>query len=156
MSGQVESIFRQVIVEASQERCFRVFTEQLDAWWPRSHHIGKSPLKKTEFETRLGGLWVSTSEDGSRDTIGRIVAWEPPARFVVTWEIDGDWKCDPSFVTHVEVNFISEGPKRTRVTIEHRDLHRYGVKREAFTTSIGGPGGWQGLLERFAKQALLE
>jgi hypothetical protein len=28
-------------VKASVEHAFRVFTEDMDSWWPRTHHIGK-------------------------------------------------------------------------------------------------------------------
>ena len=36
---------KHVLVRAPQDRAFRVFTENLDSWYPREHHIGKSPLK---------------------------------------------------------------------------------------------------------------
>ena len=45
-----------ITVEASQERAFEVFTAGIDTWWPRSHHIGKSPMKKNIVEGRRAPL----------------------------------------------------------------------------------------------------
>jgi hypothetical protein len=49
-----------ITVKASPERAFRVFAEEFDSWWPRSHHIGKAPMKKTmiqvEVASRRGSL----------------------------------------------------------------------------------------------------
>lgn len=39
-----------ITVKASAERAFHVFTAELDGWWPRSHHIGKAPMKKAILE----------------------------------------------------------------------------------------------------------
>jgi hypothetical protein len=44
---------RSVTVNASVERTFRVFSEGFDSWWPRTHHIGKSPMKKAIVEGKV-------------------------------------------------------------------------------------------------------
>ncbi|MDB5448353.1 MAG: ATPase, partial [Phenylobacterium sp.] len=44
-------------VRASQARAFAVFTDGFDRWWPKSHTIGKSPLKRAVIEPRAGGRW---------------------------------------------------------------------------------------------------
>jgi hypothetical protein len=41
----------------SLERAFSVFTDGIDRWWPKQHHIGKSPLKRGVIEPRAGGRW---------------------------------------------------------------------------------------------------
>ena len=35
-----------ISVNASPARAFQVFAEEFDTWWPRTHHIGKAPMKK--------------------------------------------------------------------------------------------------------------
>jgi hypothetical protein len=35
-----------ITVKASAQRAFHVFTQEFDTWWPRSHHIGKAPMKQ--------------------------------------------------------------------------------------------------------------
>ena len=83
----------------------------------------------------------------------RVLAWEPPARIVLAWQISSDWDYDPELMTEVEVRFTPEGATRTRVDLEHRYLERYGDAEEQIRTALGGPGGWQGLLDAFASEA---
>lgn len=40
------------------------------------------------------------------------------------WQINGNFEYDSSLVTEVEIKFIDEGPKKTRVQMEHRDLDK--------------------------------
>ena len=54
-----------VTVKASVERAFEVFTSDFDSWWPRSHHIGKSPMTKAIIEEKVGGRCYSEQVDGT-------------------------------------------------------------------------------------------
>jgi len=51
----IEPLRKSITVRTSQENAFRVFTEGFDSWWPRSHHIGKSPMTKAIIECHVGG-----------------------------------------------------------------------------------------------------
>jgi len=149
----VPPVKKQVIVNASQARCFAVFTEGIDRWWPREHHIGKAPLAREVLEPRLGGRWYAISTDGSECDVGKVLEWEPPHRLVLAWQINADWQYDPDFITEVEVVFTALGEKQTRVDFEHRNLERYGVRALDLRNQIDKPGGWQGALEKFAAEA---
>jgi uncharacterized protein YndB with AHSA1/START domain len=92
-------------------------------------------------------------EDGSQCDVGKVLAWEPPGRLVLAWQITAQWEYDAALVTEVEVTFTAEGPKRTKVELEHRDLARFGVAAEGLRNTIDGPGGWSLILEQFAKAA---
>jgi uncharacterized protein YndB with AHSA1/START domain len=119
-------IRKQIVVEAPQERAFRVFTDNIDAWWPREHHIGQAALKEAVLEPRANGRWYEKGEDGSECEWGKVLVWEPPRRLVLAWQIDGAWKYDADFVTELEVTFTPDGAKRTVVELEHRNLERFG------------------------------
>jgi uncharacterized protein YndB with AHSA1/START domain len=149
----VEPVRKEVLVEASRERAFRVFTDGIDRWWPRQHHIGKSPMKRTVLESRAAGRWYSICEDGTECDVGKVLTWDPPSRVVLAWQLTAAFEYDPSFVTEVEVTFAAEGPKRTRVVLEHRDLHRYGVVAEDLRKRIDADGGWLLCVVEFAKAA---
>ncbi|MFD2872038.1 SRPBCC family protein [Mucilaginibacter ximonensis] len=120
------TIKKEVLVNASQETAFKVFTGRMDAWWPKTHHVGKCPMVESVLEQKQSGRWFSRHEDGSEVEIGHILKWEPYGQVILAWQIDGNFQYDPALITEVEVNFIAEGPKTTRVVMEHRDLQKLG------------------------------
>lgn len=144
------SVKKQIVVETSQQRAFRVFTDGIDRWWPREHHIGASPLERMIVEPRAGGRWYSVCKDGSEVDVGRVVAWEPPSRLVLTWQITAQWQFDPAFSTEIEVGFIAEGPRRTRVELEHKQLERYGADSEVVRKTFESDDAWVASLRAFA------
>ncbi len=144
----IAPVRKTIRVNTSAARAFEVFTAGLDRWWPRDHGIGKKPMKAVVMETRLGGRWYELSEDGSRADVGRIVVWEPPQRFVMTWDINSQWKPDTTVGSEVEVRFIAEGANATRVELEHRKFEALGAQGgEKMRKDVDG--GWPGMLERF-------
>ena len=149
----VEPVRKSIVVNASQAHVFKVFTQDINAWWPRQHHIGKTPLKRAVLEPGVGGRWYSVCEDGSECDTGRVALWDPVEHIVLTWQITAQWQFDPTFVTHVDVRFIAEGPGITRVELEHRDLHRYGVAAESVRASIGSDSGWGLIVANLARVA---
>jgi uncharacterized protein YndB with AHSA1/START domain len=151
--SSIPSVRKSVVVKTSVENAFRVFTEDIDRWWPRGHHIGSSPLKRAVLEPRSGGRWYAISEDGSECDTGKVLTWDPPRRLVLAWQITSEWKFDPKFLTEVEVSFSAEGPKSTRVELEHRNLDRFGYKAEELRKAIDAPDGWGSMLEAYATAA---
>jgi uncharacterized protein YndB with AHSA1/START domain len=139
-------------VNASQTRAFEVFTAGLGRWWPRDHGIGHKPMKTAVMETHAGGRWSELAEDGSQATVGRIIVWEPPERFVMTWDINSQWKPDTTVGSEVEVRFIADGAGATRVELEHRKFEQMGAEAGA-SMRRDVDGGWPGLLERFRQEA---
>src|SRR5271165_320842 len=86
-AGSTAPVVKTVRVRANAARAFRVFTEGIDTWWPRSHHIGSSPMTKAMMEGRAGGRCYSEQQDGTECDWGQVTVWEPPARFVMAWKI---------------------------------------------------------------------
>ena len=149
-----DSVRKSVTVKASPEHAFQVFTEGFDTWWPRGHHIGKSPLKKAIIEGWVGGRCYSEQMDGTDCPWGSILVWEPPQRFVFAWQIDGTWQyvADLAQSSEVEVRFTAEPDGTTRVDLEHRHFERHGAGADAMRTSVGSPSGWGGLLELYRER----
>lgn len=147
-----ESIRRTVTVKASPALAFQVFTADFDSWWPRSHHIGKSPMKRAIVEGFVGGRCYSEQEDGTDCPWGSILVWEPPVRFVMAWQIDLQWQYQPDVAlsSEVEVRFTAEPGGLTRVDLEHRNFERHGAGFEAMRAGVGSQGGWGSLLGLFA------
>ena len=148
----IAPVRKSIRVNASQADAFDVFTSGLGRWWPRNMGIGRMPMKAAVMETRLGGRWYELAEDGSQATVGKIIVWEPPQRFVMTWEINSQWKPDSTVSSEVEVRFIADGANATRVEVEHRKFEQMGAEAGA-SMRKDVDGGWPGLLERFKTEA---
>jgi uncharacterized protein YndB with AHSA1/START domain len=145
-----EAVRRAITVQAPAEKAFRFFTERFDSWWPRSHKIGGADLQEAIIEPRQGGRWYERDADGSTCDWGEVLAWDPPHRLVLSWQIGGDWRldADKSHASEIEVTFTPEGDA-TRVQIEHRHFERHGATADALREAVGGEGGWNGLLKLY-------
>lgn len=145
-------IRKNVRVKVSPGRAFEIFTARAGSWWLKTHSISatKSPIKDVVIEPRRGGRWFERGEDGSEYDWGKVLAWEPPARLLLAWQIDAHFHFDPAVETEVEIRFTAEG-NGTLVELEHRHLERLGDTAEG----LRGPfeRGWTALLDSFAATA---
>ena len=57
MNAQVQEILvrKNIVVNAPQDHVFKTFTERIDSWWPRGHHIGGKDPFVAMLEPRKGG-----------------------------------------------------------------------------------------------------
>jgi uncharacterized protein YndB with AHSA1/START domain len=144
-----------ITVKTNAERAFKVFTEGFDTWWPRSHSIGGSPLKKAVIEGQVGGRCYQESVDGTECDWGTVIVWEPPRRFVLAWQLNAEWKYEPDIAqaSEVEVRFTPENGGSTRVDLEHRHFERHGAAGTIVRSGVDSPNGWGGLLALYAQTA---
>jgi uncharacterized protein YndB with AHSA1/START domain len=141
-----------IVVNAPAERAFKLFTEKFDRIKPREHNMLGVDIAESVFEPRAGGRVYDRGADGSECQWGRVVAYEPPARIVFSWDISPMWQVEPDLdrASEVEVRFVADGPDRTRVELEHRHLDRHGDGWEGMREGVRGDQGWPLYLERFA------
>jgi uncharacterized protein YndB with AHSA1/START domain len=146
------SVRSSIVVEAPVERAFRVFTEDFDRIKPREHNMLAVEIQETVLEPRAGGRIFDRGVDGSECHWARVLAFEPPHRFVFSWDISPRWQIetDPEKTSEVEVRFIAETPERTRVELEHRNLDRHGPGWESGRDGVASEQGWPLYLQRFA------
>lgn len=146
------SVQRSVTVNVPQQRAFDVFTTGFNTWWPREHHIAPGELDQALIEPRQGGRWMERTKDGNECEWGKVLAWDPPKRVVLSWHLDGDWQydADPAHASEVVVTFTPEGPNRTRVDLDHRHIER-ARKGEQLAGGVSSEGGWGSLLALYAK-----
>ena len=151
--AQETSIRTQIVVEAPIERAFAVFTEDFGSFKPPEHNLLSVEIAETVFEPQVGGHLYDRGVDGSECRWARVLAYEPPDRVVISWDISPHWQieADPSKTSEVEVRFIAESPDRTRVELKHRNLDRHGDGWEGVREGVAGDGGWPTYLSRYAE-----
>jgi uncharacterized protein YndB with AHSA1/START domain len=143
---------KKIVVDASIERAFRVFTDRFGDFKPPEHNLLGAPITETVFEGRVGGHIYDRAEDGSECRWARILAYDPPTRVVFSWDIGPTWQLesDPERASEVEVRFVAEGPDRTRVELEHRNIDRHGPGWEGVREGVDSDDGWPLYLTRYA------
>ena len=148
------TVTKSITVNAGRERAFAVFTEKFFTWWPKSHHIGDAELADAIMEPRAGGRWYERGTDGVECDWGEVLAYEPPARVVLSWHLQGDWSYDPdpAKASEIEVRFVEEADNRTRVELVHRHIERHDMP-EKVAAGVDAPGGWGGILADYAEAA---
>ena len=150
--AEATSVRHEVVVEAAIERAFSVFTTDFGAFKPREHNMLGVDIAETIFEPHVGGRLYDRGVDGSECGWARVLAYEPPDRVVISWDITPQWQIetDPGKTSEVEVRFIAETSERTRVVLEHRNLDRHLDGWEAVREGVDSEGGWPLYLRRYA------
>jgi uncharacterized protein YndB with AHSA1/START domain len=148
----IAPVRKSILVSAPQANAFETFTAGLDRWWPKKAHVGPTTPSSVTIEPRLGGRWYERTTDGTETDVGRILAWEPPHRFVVSWDIDCHWQPDRTVGTEVEIRFVAKSPTETRVELEHRGFERMGEEAGASLRKDVN-GGWPSMLDLFKTAA---
>jgi hypothetical protein len=138
--------------KSERQACVRSVHRRLRYVWPRSHHIGKAPLKKAIMEGHIGGRCYSEQTDGTECDWGRITTLGTAGAFC-----DGtaQWEYQPDVMksSEVDVRFTPESDGTTRVDLEHRHFERIGAGWESMREMVDSKGGWGGTLQPFAAQA---
>jgi uncharacterized protein YndB with AHSA1/START domain len=139
-------------VNASPQRAFEVFTDQVHSWWPTEYHIGDQQPEAIVIEPHGGGRWFERAADGAECNIGTVLAWEPPHRLVLAWQLNGRWAYEPDLdlASEVEVRFVEDAPGRTRVELCHSKLERHGADAAAVHGGVSAEAGWPMIMGRYA------
>jgi uncharacterized protein YndB with AHSA1/START domain len=146
---------KSVAVTAAPARAFEIFTREIDTWWPRTHHIGKSPMRCIKLEERAGGRCYTEQEDGTECDWGQVLVWDPPRRLIFAWQITHEWGYEPNLErsSEVEITFAPTAGGGTRVDLVHRFFDRPGAAAAPMRAAVDAPNGWTGLLTQFAERA---
>ena len=149
----IAAVTQSVVVEAPIAHAFKVFTEDFGSFKPREHNMLAVPIAQTVFEPWVGGHVYDRGVDGSECRWARVLAYEPPERVVLSWDIGPRWQIEtnPDMTSEWEVRFTAETVNRTRVELEHRKLERHGQGWEGVRDGVAGDRGWPLYLQRFAE-----
>jgi uncharacterized protein YndB with AHSA1/START domain len=157
MAGQATAatVKAAVTVDVPQQRAFEVFTRDYAAWVPEGQFMSPERPATVVIEPKAGGRWYERAKDGSETDWGRVLAYEPSARILFGWHLNGSWQFvpDPKQASEVELKFVADGPSKTRVELEHRGFDRHGSDGDGVRAAVASEMGWALTLQRFAEAA---
>ncbi|NEK56528.1 hypothetical protein GCU56_01390 [Geodermatophilus sabuli] len=129
-------IRQSTVVGSDRAHTFEVFVATIGAWWPvEPFSAGGDRVREVTFEQRLDGRVYETWADGTTVDWGTVLAWEPPARFAMSWLVTGA-------ATEVELTFTALGAARTLVAVEHRGWEA--LSDAELSADCALPGGYTG------------
>ena len=135
-------IVKSIDVRRSPQDAFRVFTEEISAWWPLKRHTrakdaaGETTVR-VDFETRVGGRIFETLNTGEQRDWGEVLAFEPGRRVVFSFQMGRP----KEKAGEVEVKFDPLDAQSCRVTLIHSHWERLGD--EAAAMRQGFNNGWE-------------
>jgi uncharacterized protein YndB with AHSA1/START domain len=147
----IAPIVRTVQVKAAPGRAFDLFATHMEQWWPKGRTVGKNPHVAIVLEPRVGGQWFERDAAGNETHWGKVLAWDPPSRLLLGWQLNSQWTYDPEMLTEVELTFVPAEGGGTLVTLEHRNLERFGADAAKHAETLSG--GWPTRLADFAHYA---
>lgn len=104
----------ELVVAASPDHAFALWTARTSLWWPASHTISGNPARIV-FEPTPGGRIYEQGPDGAEHPWGEVVAFDPPRRITYWWHLF----FDRAEATLVDVTF-EPVPDGTRVHLTQR------------------------------------
>lgn len=127
-----------LVVRANPAAAFRMFTDEIDAWWKRGPQYRRGEAAMRFEADRL--------LEGDAE-IGRVLAWEPGCRLRLELR---NWSLGRGEPSEVDVQFDAVGDG-TRVTVVHRGWGARPTGAAEFRTVVGL---WWGTLLTGLKRAL--
>lgn len=138
-------VAKSVIIERPIEDAFRIWTEEINRWWPRSHSLSRDPQTQVIIECSVGGRFYERTSEGIEHDWGKVFIWEPPTHFAYLWYLGSGLQLP----TRVDVNFVAMSENRTRVDILHRGPELIG---ELWSTNKGRYSmSWDSVLPEFVQ-----
>ena len=141
----------EVTVDASPPEAFALFTEEIGLWWRRDTPYWNDRERglSVRIEPGIGGRFIEVYDlqTGSGLEVGRVTAWEPGRRLVLTWTQVG-WPERAS--TQLEITFEPAAGGDTTVRLEHTGFERV---PGAIDFIAGYDAGWKEVLGWFAEYA---
>ncbi len=137
------AVTKSIIIELDVARAFRVWTEQIRAWWPASHSSSGDPRTQVFIEGKVGGRFYERASNGIEYDWGAVDVWDPPYRLAFTWYLGSNQELP----TRVEVQFVSLDENKTRIELEHRGPELIGKlwwqRKQVFSAA------WDSVLSKF-------
>jgi uncharacterized protein YndB with AHSA1/START domain len=139
---ELAPVAKTVNVRRTPADAFRLFTEEIAAWWPIKNHsrardAAGEVTVRVEFEVRVGGRIFETLNTGEQRDWGEVLAFEPGKRVVFSFQMGRPKEKSGE----VEVRFEPLDASSCRVTLTHAHWERLGEEAEVMRGRFAG--GWE-------------
>jgi hypothetical protein len=146
----IAPIVQIVDVKAPPARAFELFAGHIGTWWPGST-VGAQKHADIVIEPRTGGRVYEVDGEGNETMWGAVLAWDPPGRLLIDWQLGEGWKYDERCHTDLEIAFEALASGGTRVTLTHGRLEGFGAIAEDRAAQLRG--GWPSKVAGFGNYA---
>ncbi|MFQ3787048.1 SRPBCC family protein [Halomonas sp. A29] len=153
MSSSNDSTVHEIDLPLAQNSAFKLFAERLADWWPAEYTWSRSALNTIGIEPWQGGRCTEVGPHGFQVDWGRVLAWEPPERLIISWQIGPNRvpQPDPAHASTVKLGFHENGPRAARLILEHHDFRNHGDGAEEYRDAMASEYGWPYILACFRK-----
>lgn len=138
----IPPIEKELTVPTTPARAFRIFWQDMGAWWPLATHsisgMKGTPAKGIAVDPRLGGVIAEIAPDGRHCPWGVITEWHEGQALGFTWQLERP----DAEATHVRVTFTAT-EAGTRVHLVHSGWEARGAS--AAKDRAGYDAGWNGV-----------
>jgi hypothetical protein len=144
---ELAPVVKSIDVRRSAVDAFRIFTEEITAWWPMKTHsrardaAGELTVRVT-VEPRVGGRVYETLNDGRELDWGNVTVYEPGALLALEWRMGRP----AEQFTDISVRFEPLTEQTCRVTLTHENWERMG--EDAPKLREGYNNGWVTVFEK--------
>jgi uncharacterized protein YndB with AHSA1/START domain len=139
-----DAVRKTILVRCPVELAFRVWTEQIDRWWPKGHSRSGDLATCVFLEPRAGGRLFERTPDGTEHTWGEVLVWAPPHHLSYHWYLGSSTE-QP---TRVDVQFSVHGDGNTQVDVTHRGPELIGELWARTNTRFAA--AWDSVLAAYA------
>jgi uncharacterized protein YndB with AHSA1/START domain len=139
---ELAPIVKSIVVRRSPAEAFRLFTDEISAWWPVKNHsrardAAGEVTVRVDFEVRVGGRIYETLNTGEQREWGEVLAYETGRRLVFSFQMGRPKEKSGE----VEVRFDPLDAHSCRVTLTHDHWERLGDEAEVMRGRFAG--GWE-------------
>jgi hypothetical protein len=143
---ELTPVVKSIDVRRSAGDAFRIFTEEISAWWPLATHTRAKTAAgevtaRVSIEPRVGGRVYETLHDGRELDWGEVSAYTPGVLFAVKWRLGRPVEQ----TTDVSVRFEALSADSCRVTLTHENWERMGEEAQKLRDAYNG--GWVKVFE---------
>lgn len=143
---ELDPVVVSVEVALAPDEAFRLFTEQMDSWWPvKQHSIGEERVETLVAETHAGGRIYERWSDGTTKDWADVLECDPPRHLRLAWHPN-----ESGLSTDVTIAF-SPTAAGTKVQLTHFGWEKLGA--DAARAHESYSGGWVGVLGRYRDAA---